>query len=134
VTMIDDILPFVPEMRRQVESLMVDVCVIYRPGAETFDANTGQTSSTPTTVHTGPCRLRMPSTAESTSIFGDREVTKLRFVVDVPHDVTGIELEDYISITESDDASALARTFQVAALPSETFNFYRPIGCEVVEA
>lgn len=113
---------------------MVDTITFSRPGTETFNPGTGLIESeADTVVYSGVGRLRMPTATETEVIFGDEQVTKLRFVIDVPHDVTGIALEDVATMAETDDASALGREFLVVAVPSETFNLYRSIGCEVVE-
>lgn len=120
--------------RAASEALMVDTVEVSRATAGTFNPATGLIEDgTPTVVYSGPGRLRMPTATETESLFGEQQITKLRFVVDVPHDVTGIAIDDTVTLSESEDASALTRTFIVIAVPSETFNFYRAIGCETVE-
>lgn len=113
---------------------MIDAVEITTPTEDTFNPNTGLIEPVDdTVVYSGPARIRMPTGTEMESVFGERQVTRLRFMVDLPHDVTGVAIGDAVTVTESDDASALTRTFSVVAIPSETFNLYRPIGCEVAE-
>ncbi len=130
----DAIAQALPGLRLNAESVMRDTALVSATGAATFDPDTGQTTNTPIEVYYGPARLRMPSSmVESSSVFGDVDVTKQRFILSVPHDVTGIELDHVVTMIESDDPSALDREFRVISIPSRSFPIERAFGLETVE-
>lgn len=121
------------DMRDTVETVMVDTCVIARDGTATLDPGTGLVSSTPTTIYSGVCQLQQAGVEANATIFGGAAVTRQRFVLAVPHDATGIGIEDRVTVTSSWDSSAVGRALRVTAVPSRSFNLYRAVGCEVVE-
>lgn len=122
--------------RAAAEALMVDTGRILRStSGPVLNTETGDlVPAAATTVHTGPCRLRMPSAVETNALFGEREVTTTRFVACFPHGMTaGVLIGDIIEITESDDQHVAGRKFRVIVVPSSTFILYRGFGCEAVE-
>lgn len=131
----DDIAEVLPELRSEAESLMVDTAMITRPGGEpTFDPSTGElTPAAGTTIYEGPCRLRQPTASEAELLFGDEQLTRSRFVACFPHDVTGVQIGDVVTVTESDDPDVLLRSFRVASIPLATFTLYKGFPVEVVE-
>lgn len=130
-----DVASQVPFWRQEAESLMVDTGSISRPGeGGTLDPVTGLWTPTPAAVvHTGPCRLRQPNTAEQEVVFGDELVTRQRWLVDFPHTVTEGRIGDVITITASDDPEAEARSFRIVAESAMTYNLYREYACEAIE-
>lgn len=133
----DAVVHAIPDLRQAAESLMVDTATITRPGADTFNSATGQIESgAGTVVYTGPCRMRQPTgIAEAEILFGEQQVTRQRFVACFEHTVTGVQIDDIITITESADADTLAagRQFRVTGVPMSTFTLYKGFPCEVVE-
>jgi len=112
---------------------MVDTAKIDRPGDPTFDPNTGLSTSGSTPVRSaGPCRVRQPNAVETTVMFGERDVTKQRFVACFPHDVTGVEIGDVVTVTESDDADLVDLGLTVVSVSGSTFVAYKAFGCELV--
>lgn len=112
---------------------MVDRATIYRSGAPVFDETTGRNEPVEDAVHEGKCRLRWPSTAEQSVVFGETVVTRVRAMISFPHDVDVVRLGDVIRLTASGDATAVGRPWRIVAVPSQTFNMYREYGCEAVE-
>ena len=129
----DDIVHALPDLRRQALSVMRDVAEVRAAGESVFDPATGTNTSVPTVVLTSVARLRQPSLSETNALFGGEDVTKTRFMVSMPHDVAGVELEHTIVFTESDDPSALDREFRVVAVPSMSFPVLRDFACEATE-
>jgi hypothetical protein len=127
--------------RHRAESLMVDEVTITASGAPTLNPVTGDLEPGAGTVIYGPsiaprrgmARLRMPSNVEVNRLFGEEDVTKTRYILSVPHDVTGVRVDAIVHVTESDDAEAMAREFKVVAVPSETYVIDRKFGLEAVE-
>lgn len=96
---------------------MVDTCVIRRRTGETTDPNTGQTTPTYSTVHTGKCRVKMTTTL-SVNPSQDREtgqqsITVTQMLLQVPFSVTGIQVEDEVEITASLDPDLVGRKLRV---------------------
>lgn len=113
---------------------MVDTGTITRAGVPVFNSTTGvYTPGTPTTVHTGPCRLRQPTTTETEVLFGEEQVTELRFIACFPWNVFGVRIGDVIALSSSADTDANNRTYRVVSIPSATFVLYKGFGVVVVE-
>jgi hypothetical protein len=123
-----------PDLRAQALSLMVDTGRISRATGSVFDIDTGVvTPGAFTTIHEGPCRLRMPTAVETERLFGDTQVTVTRFVAVFPHDVYGVVVDDIVTITVTDDEDAADRQFKVSAGPAGTDLVSKSFGCEAVE-
>lgn len=123
-----------PDLRRQALSLMVDSARFVRPGPAVFNPDTELLEpGADTLVHEGPCRLRAPSAVELRRLFGEEQVTTSRYIAALPHDVTGIEIGDVMTLTSSADPLALARTYRVVIVPAGTDLVLRAVGVEVVE-
>lgn len=72
--------------RREAEALMVDEVVLYRPGPDVFDRDTGQTVPGPHLVdfYTGRARVKPMTTAGSEVEAGEQHVTLRGFTVSLP--------------------------------------------------
>lgn len=112
---------------------MIDECTIVRDGVPTLDPITGISSFTSVQLYRGICRLRQPTAIETSILFGGEQVSKSRFVVEVPSSVTLIKFEDTITVASDHDGFASTREFRVTHLSSMSYNLYRSIGCEAVE-
>ena len=121
--------------RRLAEDLMVDRVTITRAGATTFDPTSGLLSSTPTTVETDvPCRVRVPTTAEASTLFGEEQVTVTRYIACIPFDAgDDLAVYDVLVVDESVSCDLVGRRFRILSLPSTTFTLYRMIPCQLVE-
>lgn len=115
--------------------LMPDTGVITR-GAETgvLDPLTGiYTPSAGSVIHTGPCRVKTPSLVEQQVVFGDVSETRSRFIINFPHDIPEVLIDDRVAITVSDDAQVDTRRFKVTSVPSKSYLILRQLGVEVIE-
>jgi ethanolamine utilization microcompartment shell protein EutL len=120
--------------RRAAQALMVDDVTIARPGPLVLDPDTGDlVPATGATVYTGPGRLKMPSAVEVNRMFGGEDVTKTRFVLSVPHDVTDVAIGDVVTVTSSDSEAAQEIAYTVVLVPRETYELDRSFGLEAVE-
>ena len=120
-------------MRATSDSALPDTGTITRSGTSTFDEATGRLAAgTPTTIYSGAMRVR-PASAEKVAQFGDQQVTLSSFVLTVPHDATGVEVDDVVTVTASDDADLLTRQMRVTAVPVGSFMISKRYPCEVVE-
>lgn len=121
--------------RRLIAPLLVDTGRISRlSGEPAFDTDTGVfTPAGNTTVHEGPCRVRMESVSAATPIFGETQTSVARLTITFPHDIPDVRVDDVVTITESDDPHITTKSFRVTVVPSLTFLMYRELGVEVVE-
>lgn len=119
--------------QRAAAALMVDTADVTRPGAATFDPNTGLSTPSSTFVLSAPCRLRQPTSQESEVLFGEEQLTRTRFIACFPHDTVGIAVDDIVTFTASEDPDVLARRFRITGVPLSTFTLYKGYPVEVVE-
>lgn len=119
--------------RDMARSLMDDTCDVVRSGPSSLNTSTGLISSTTSTIVSGsPCRVRIPTTAEMTAVFGEEQVTIGRYLVAVPHDVADeVAVDDVVVVTCS--STVEGRRFRVLATPLGTHSMYRSLPCELVE-
>lgn len=125
----------VADGRLLAAELMADTGVITRGApAGTLNTTTGVwTPAAGTTIHTGPCRVKTPSLVEQQVVFGDVNETRSRFVINFPHDIPPVLIDDRVTITVSDDAQVGIRHFKVISVPSKTYLILRQLGVEVIE-
>ncbi len=134
MTLGDAITHALPELRIEALSTMRDRARISRPGADTFDPNTGLvTPGAGTTVYEGPCRLRAPGSVEAEALFGEQQVTMSRFILTCPHTVVGVRVDDVVEMLETDDADAADRTYRVVLVPAGSDLVLKAFGVEAVE-
>lgn len=122
-----------PDLRVAAESTMAATASVVRRGPLVFDPNTGLSNPSETTVLSGePARLRQPTAVEANVMFGEEDVTTMRFIVDFRHAVTGVEIGDVITFTDADDPEMLTHEFRVVALSMRDHLVTRSYGCELV--
>lgn len=122
--------------RTLVADTFIDEGVIRRPnlGPPALDTMTGvSTPAAPTTVYTGRCRIKRPSTEEMTQIFGDTDVSVQRRIVRVPFDTVEVRKDDVFTATSSGDAEVLRQDMRVSVVVAGSMNMYRDYGVEVIE-
>lgn len=120
--------------RFRAEQLMTDTAVITDGGELVYDDVTGNlVPETGEIVYSGKARLRMPAGAEVNRMFGGEDVTISRFVLSVPHDVTGVQIDHVVQLTGTYQPDTAARHFKVVAVPAETNVIDRKFWLEAVE-
>ena len=88
-----------PDLRAQALSLMTDTATITRgTGEPVWDPVTESMSDGITTIYAGPARLLPPSTQTAGVDAAGQAVLVTDRVVAVPHNVTGVEPGDRVSI------------------------------------
>jgi hypothetical protein len=120
--------------RARAESLMKDTVAISTGGVLVYDDITGDlVPEAGTAVYTGKARLRQPAAAEVNRMFGGEDVTIARFILSVPHDVTGVAIDNVVQLTSTYQSDTAARHFKVVAVPAESFVIDRKFWLEAVE-
>ncbi|MFR9796142.1 DUF6093 family protein [Streptomyces sp. MS06] len=84
---------FLARGRAAAEELMLDTITLYRPGADVFDRDTGQTVPGPPAVifYTGPARVRPAQLAVSQVQAGEQELHLRQYRITLPY---GTQLPD----------------------------------------
>jgi hypothetical protein len=112
--------------------LMVDACTIRRGnGDSVVDDNTGIESETFTDLYAGPCRVQQHSTggAAQEQTPGEDYQLLLRVEVQLPISVTGLEVDDEITITAAaHDPELVGQVFIVRDLFAKTHPTSRRVG------
>ncbi|HET7386851.1 MAG TPA: DUF6093 family protein [Nocardioidaceae bacterium] len=118
------------------ERLMTDTCTITRPDPDTppvFDDATG-TYTTPTvTVYEGKCRVR-PTNVDRTVEAGDVRVHLWHSVISVPISVSGVQVNDTVTITASTDPGLVGKVYTVGNIDLGTAITARRLGCNLASS
>lgn len=130
----DDVAAFLPEARRQAESLMTDtVRVFRRTVGNDFDPVTGEPVHTDSTVYEGPGRLVMRQVAVRDVDAASQLLSVLNPRLDVPVAGTGgIRSDDRFEVTASADAGLVGVSGRVAAGFFQTHATARRLPVEVI--
>lgn len=102
--------------RQAALQLMRDTCTVERKsGAPVLNETTGELTQTWTVVYTGVCRVKPRSPREAE--WGEHEVTLHQYTAILPWDATpGIQREDRLRVTASDDDWLVGRNLEVIAI------------------
>lgn len=136
MTLGDDVMSVVPDMRLAAESMMIDEGTITRPSGDggTTDPVTGEwIPDAPATVYTGRARLRQTTAQDQQIVFGDINTTVSRYTVSLPHDAPLVEVGDIFKLTETSDPEVLNVSMRVVIVVGKSVLMYRQLGVEVVE-
>lgn len=109
---------------------MVDWCTIRRPNGLNENADTGQVTTTylSPNPYTGRCRMQQSIAQAAQQDAGEDYVLMVRFELQLPMAVTGIEVRDEVTITTSRDPDLVGRAFLVRDLFHKTDASARRIG------
>jgi hypothetical protein len=136
VTLGDDVMSVIPDMRDAAQSMLIDEGTISRPGtgSGTIDPVTGDyTPPAGTEVYSGRCRVRHPTAQEQQVVFGDINTTVSRYTVDLPYDAPLVAVGDVFTLTVTADAELVGAAMRVASIIAKSVLIYRQIGLEVIE-
>lgn len=119
--------------RAAAEQLMVDACTITRETSHTTDPDTGVRTPTFATVYDGRCRIQQQTGVSRPATTGEALVYQLPITVQVPMSVTGVQVDDIVTITASVlDPDLAGRDLWVRELYHKTHATCRRLGCEEV--
>lgn len=133
-----DIARALPGLRREAEGRMIDTCTIRRPGGDpVFDPDTGDYIDPPSTVvYSGKCEVQISDgLTASTAEAGGTEITARRLALKVPVSVTGIKVDDLVTIDACvNDSELVGSQFRVIAGHAKTWATARRLHVEEVTA
>lgn len=94
--------------------LLTDTCTIVRRAQGAFNSTTGQYASpTDATIYSGPCRVAPRSNEAGRIVVGDEAVIDRSQWVFLPLSATGVQVEDIVKVTASEDADVVNREMVV---------------------
>jgi hypothetical protein len=120
--------------RLLVAETFIDTGRIRRPtnGAGTVDPVTQiRTPPAPVLVYEGPCRVRIPTIVQQNDVFGDIDVTTIRYTSRWAWDIPAVHKGDLVDIDTSPDPRITAVRFRVVAVAVQSALMYRLLGMEV---
>jgi len=86
--------------RRAAERLMVDECLITRPGATVTDPDTGQVTNEPgEQVYSGKCEVKTKDTVAAKPEAGEHSFTVVARVVKIPANSADVADGDVVTLT-----------------------------------
>ena len=116
--------------RAAAEEGMVDECVIRRRDGETTGPG-GVVTPTYETVYEGRCRMQQPTGAAREEDSGEASLLMVRFELQVPMSVVGVQADDEVLMTASvHDPDLVGREFLVRGLFHKTHATARRLQCE----
>lgn len=123
--------------RQIARTLLLDVGTITRPGSGSGTLDPSSNDYTPpasTTIYTGACRVRKPTTGrEEQIVFGDINTTITRHIVNLPVEAPIVNLGDVFTLTSTNDPQILNVALRVVAVVSKSVLMYRQLGLELIE-
>lgn len=117
-------------LRGQAAALasMVDACTIRRRTGESTDPDTGVITPTWASLYVGVCRVQQSLAQADQHDVGEDYQLRLRLTVQLPVTVTGLQVNDEVTVTTSRDADLVGRVFLVRDLFHKTDETSRRVG------
>lgn len=101
-------------MRHTSRSALPATCRITRPNSNpVLDPVTGAATASSTLIFEGPCRVRTLHTQDMAVQFGGLHEAVSRYVLTLPHDATGVQVDDYVTVTGGTDEDLAGRSLRV---------------------
>jgi hypothetical protein len=108
---------------------MVDACTIRRLTGESTDRDTGVITETWLELYAGQCRVQQSLARADENDVGEDFQLQLRLTVQLPVTVTGLEVNDEVTITTAaHDADLTGRVFLIRDLFHKTHPTSRRVG------
>lgn len=110
---------------------MVDECTIRRRTGETTDADGNVVPTYGSPIYSGKCRMQQPNAQAREQDVGEASLQMLRFELQLPMSVTGVEADDVVEMTASRfDPDLVGRKFAVRGLSHKSHAVMRRLQVE----
>lgn len=122
-------------MRDTSRSALPATCAITRPSTtSTFDPVTlTETPDPPTTIFSGPVRVRTLNTQDMNTTVGDLHETRARYIGTLPHDAVGVEVDDMLTLTAGTDVELVGRSLRITDIRWSEWRIDRRVVMEDLE-
>lgn len=122
----------IANMRATSAAALPDTVLVTRQGGDpVLDETTGDLDfPAPTTVYTGAARVRPRGTSEQSAEVGELHETLGDYVATLPHTVTDVQVDDFLSVTASSDGGMVGRSFRVVHVGWSSWQIDRRVGLE----
>lgn len=116
--------------QRFAEQTMTDTCTITRAGEPVYNPATLAYTASSTTVYSGKCRVKPRPVMDRQVQAGEQALQIWPYVVSVPMSVTGVQVDDVVTVTASADADLEGQVLVVKDVTRGTNVTARRLGCE----
>jgi hypothetical protein len=106
--------------RAAAEAGMVDTCIIRRPGVDVTDPFTGEVTPQLTDVYQGKCRIQQRRSQAREEDAGEAYILVQAVELQLPVSLTGLQVDDQVTVTASRDPDLVGRLFRVHDLAYKT--------------
>jgi hypothetical protein len=118
--------------RARAEALMSSTCTVFTPGAPITDPNTGEVTSTQTTVWFGPCRARPAGRQSYPAQVGGAEEFAFDYLISLPFSVSSVVEKMRLTVTGSPDAALVGITVEIQKVDRGDHVTARRLACTEV--
>ena len=109
--------------RRAAELLMVDECVITRPGEVVTDPETGDVTNESEVVYEGKCKIQSKDAATALPEAGEHTFTVVSRQVHIPANSADVRDGDVVTLTASQlNAFTVGKQYRVEGFTPDTFD------------
>jgi hypothetical protein len=105
--------PDLTDARARAESLMTSTATFFTPGVPVTDPNTGEVTTSQTTVWAGACRVRPAGTQANQIVVGGAQAFAFDYLVSIPFAVTAVFEGIRGTVTASPDPALVGITVEV---------------------
>jgi hypothetical protein len=122
MTLADDVVGILPELRAQAMSLMLDQCTIARPGESVTDPDTGVVTNGSTLVYSGRCKVQSKDSATSSPEAGGHSFTVVSRQVHIPAESADVRDDDVVTITAARAPQLVGKVYRVDGFTPDSYD------------
>ena len=133
MTTLSGLTGFIVRGRAWHPQVMLDACIVTRPGVRTYNPATQQYAEADTTVYTGPCRIKIWRGIDVEA--AEQEINVQRYYLDLPLSDTApdVRRRDTVTITASLNAALVGRVLVLTDAEAETSDTALRVTCEFAQ-
>ena len=122
MTLADDVVGILPELRAAAESLMLDACTVTRPGEPVTDPDTGVVTNVSVLVYAGRCKVQSKDSATSSPEAGGHSFTVVSRQIHIPAGSADVHDGDVITITAATLPQLVGKVYRVDGFTPDSYD------------